>query len=112
MNRLPRAKPRLDFDRTATPYNWRNDPMFEGCDEPDEQPVTTPATPPRPAQEPFTGPSEADRSWAAEASARGSFLPAIRVPGMCRPRGLRKNDRWGKALSNWKDAGCPDVPPK
>jgi hypothetical protein len=79
--------------------------MFEGCDEPDEPATTTsPVEPPTPPQH---GPREvslADRAWAAEASARGSFLPAIKVPGMCRPRGLRKNDRWGKAVENYANS--------
>jgi hypothetical protein len=97
--KLPRARPRLDWVRTASVYvppASADEPLWT-AGEPIPQPQ--PATPPEPRQERFTGPSDEDRSWAAEASARGSFRPA-----QTRPTDVRKTGRWGTAVENYANS--------
>jgi hypothetical protein len=70
-------------------YDWRDDPTFEGIEDPE---------PTRTARTAASGrfePSEADRAWAAEASERGAFLPTIKAPG--RPSRRRGRGKWGDA---------------
>jgi hypothetical protein len=87
-----------------------HDPLSEGLiDEPEPEPTRTART----RQDGPYHPSREDESWYVQASARGLFRPlppshpAVFYPGKGKPPGRR-----AKAVKNWTDAGCPDVPPK
>jgi hypothetical protein len=43
-----------------------------------------------------------DRAWAVEVSARGGFLPVLKIPGLARPTFSKKRGRRGN----------PPVPPQ
>jgi hypothetical protein len=81
-------------------YDWRKDPTYAGMEAP------------RPRQEGRFEPSMEDRATAAAMSAAGLFLPASMRPGCTPGAAFRKTrGKWGKALTNWTEAGCP-VPPE
>lgn len=77
-------------------------------EEPEElQPQPAPAVTHRGG--PFE-PTQADIEAYETMSERGSFRPFTDV----RPKQLPSHARnkWGRAISNWKNAGYPDVPKK
>ena len=74
-------------------------------DEPQPRPAPVVAHKPGPFE-----PSQADVQAYSVMSERGAFRPFDQV----RPKQLPSHarNRWGKAISNWKDVGGPDVPKK
>jgi hypothetical protein len=98
--KLPRAKPKLDWDSRAVPYvppASADEPLWT---QGDPIPVTTPAPRPTPDQERRFEPSQADRAAAAEMSARGAFRPPVPT----RPVDVRKTGRWGTAVANYANS--------
>ena len=54
-----------------------------------------PARPARTDREGRYEPSDEDRAWAAEVSARGGFLPALKGPGLTPPSASKRRGKWG-----------------
>ena len=77
-------------------YDYRRDRLYEGMEAPRARPVDSWAI------------SEEDRRWAARQASLGLLGPHLRP--LKAPR-IRDRGRWGTALKNWTEAGCP-VPPK
>jgi hypothetical protein len=86
--------------------DWRDDPRFEGIEDPEPEPTRTART----GQEGSWAISEADRRWAAEMSDKGLLGPHRNPVG----RLGHKPGRWSRAIRNFvasnPGSGLPGTP--